>query len=119
MGIMSGFKAIGFGIFLFYAIGFIYDFDFSYIFFDVVGVVAPILLVGYGLYSIGRSPHRDNVTVATGLEAERDRAKQNNETTNMEEETVVGVENPLTQCRYCGNSNNEKSESCPNCGAPL
>ncbi len=119
MGIMTGFKAIGFGIFLFYVTGFIYNFDFSYVFFDVVGVVAPILLVGYGLYSIGRSPRRDNVTAAPGFEAERDGAQQNNETTNMKEETVVQAENLVTQCRYCGNSNNEKSESCPNCGAPL
>ncbi len=119
MGIMSGFKAIGFGIFLFYATGFIYDFDFSYAFFDVVGVVAPILLVGYGLYSIGRSQQRGIVTAAPGFEAEGDRAKQNNGTTNMEEETVAQAENPETQCRYCGNSNNEKLESCPNCGAPL
>jgi len=68
MGVMSGFKSIALGIFLFYLLGYLYFFDFSYVFFDVAGVIVPTLLIGYGLFSIVRSAQKSNVAMSAKSE---------------------------------------------------
>jgi len=75
MGVMSGFKSIALGIFLFYLLGYLYFFDFSYVFFDVAGVIVPTLLIGYGLFSIVRSAQKSNVAMSAKSEEAKNQKK--------------------------------------------
>jgi len=97
MGVMSGFKSIALGIFLFYLLGYLYFFDFSYVFFDVAGVIVPTLLIGYGLFSIVRSAQKSNVAMSAKSEVgkkpeERIRRQQQGEELVKERDSKESLE---------------------------